>query len=38
MIPKEIYQADIILKVEPPTIEEIEMMKGQSNVNFGTYK
>ena len=26
---KEIYQADVILKVEPPTIEEIEMMKGR---------
>lgn len=29
---KEIYQADIILKVEPPTIEEIEMMKGRQTL------
>jgi len=26
---KEIYQADIIMKVEPPTLEEVEMMKGR---------
>ena len=26
---KEIYQADIIMKVEPPTIEEVDMMKGR---------
>ena len=29
---KEIYQADIILKVEPPTLEEIEMMKGRQTL------
>ena len=29
---KEIYQADVILKVEPPTIEEIEMMKGRQTL------
>ena len=29
---REIYQADIILKVEPPTIEEIEMMKGRQTL------
>jgi len=29
---KEIYQADIILKVEPPTVEEIEMMKGRQTL------
>ena len=29
---KEIYQADIILKVEPATIEEIEMMKGRQTL------
>ena len=26
---KEIYQADIIMKVEPPTLEEVDMMKGR---------
>lgn len=25
---KSVYQADIIMKVEPPTLEEVEMMKG----------
>ena len=29
---KEIYQADIILKVEPPTLEEIELMKGRQTL------
>jgi alanine dehydrogenase len=29
---KEIYQADIILKVEPPTLEEIELMKGRQTI------
>ena len=29
---KEIYQADIILKVEPPTLDEIEMMKGRQTL------
>ena len=29
---KEIYQADVILKVEPPTIEEIELMKGRQTL------
>tara|TARA_B100000886_G_scaffold337195_1_gene297434 strand:- start:9678 stop:10883 length:1206 start_codon:yes stop_codon:yes gene_type:complete len=29
---KEIYQADVILKVEPPTIEEIELMKGRQSL------
>ena len=29
---KEIYQADIILKVEPPTIEEIKLMKGRQTL------
>ncbi len=29
---QEIYQADVILKVEPPTIEEIEMMKGRQTL------
>ena len=29
---KEVYQADIILKVEPPTMEEIEMMKGRQTL------
>ncbi|HTE30064.1 MAG TPA: alanine dehydrogenase [Chryseolinea sp.] len=26
--PQEVYQADVILKIEPPTIEEIELMHG----------
>lgn len=26
---KEIYQADIIMKVEPPTLEEVDLMKGR---------
>lgn len=31
---KEIYQANVILKIEPPTLEEIEMMKpGQSLIS-----
>ncbi|MEE3038060.1 MAG: alanine dehydrogenase [Bacteroidota bacterium] len=30
--PKEIYQSDIILKVEPPTSEEISMMKGRQTL------
>jgi alanine dehydrogenase len=29
---KEIYQSDIILKVEPPTLEEIELMKGRQTL------
>jgi alanine dehydrogenase len=29
---KEIYQADIILKVEPPTLDEIEMMRGRQTL------
>ena len=29
---KEIYLADIILKVEPPTLEEIELMKGRQTL------
>ena len=29
---KEIYQADVILKVEPPTIEEIKLMKGRQTL------
>jgi len=29
---KEIYKADIILKVEPPTKEEIDMMKGRQTL------
>ena len=29
---KEIYKADIILKVEPPTNEEIDMMKGRQTL------
>ena len=29
---KEVYQADIIMKVEPPTLEEIEMMKGRQTL------
>jgi alanine dehydrogenase len=29
---KEIYQADIILKVEPPTLKEIELMKGRQTL------
>ena len=29
---KEIYQADIILKVEPPTLEEIKLMKGRQTL------
>ena len=29
---KEIYQADVVLKLEPPTIEEIEMMKGRQTL------
>jgi len=29
---KEIYKADVILKVEPPTIKEIEMMKGRQTL------
>jgi len=29
---KEIYQADIILKVEPPTLDEIELMKGRQTI------
>ena len=29
---KEVYQADIIMKVEPPTFEEIEMMKGRQTL------
>ena len=29
---KEIYQADVILKVEPPTVEEIELMKGRQTL------
>ena len=29
---KEIYKADIILKVEPPTHEEIDMMKGRQTL------
>jgi alanine dehydrogenase len=31
---KEIYQADIILKVEPPTLEEIELMKGRQTLIY----
>src|SRR6187551_2570296 len=26
--PQEVYQADVILKIEPPTMEEIELMHG----------
>ena len=26
--PQEVYQADVVLKIEPPTMEEIEMMHG----------
>ncbi len=26
--PQEVYQADVILKIEPPTLEEIELMHG----------
>ena len=29
---KEVYQADIVLKVEPPTIDEIDMMKGRQTL------
>ena len=29
---KKVYQADIIMKVEPPTLEEIEMMKGRQTL------
>ncbi len=29
---KKIYQADVILKIEPPTIEEIQMMKGRQTL------
>lgn len=29
---KEVYQADIVVKVEPPTLEEIEMMKGRQTL------
>ena len=29
---KEVYQADIILKVEPPTLEEIDLMKGRQTL------
>lgn len=28
----EVYQADIIMKVEPPTMEEIDMMKGRQTL------
>lgn len=32
--PQEVYQADVILKIEPPTIEEIEMMhSGQTLIS-----
>lgn len=29
---KEVYQADIIMKVEPPTLEEVELMKGRQTL------
>ena len=29
---KEVYQADIIMKVEPPTMQEIELMKGRQTL------
>lgn len=29
---KEVYQADIIIKVEPPTLEEIKFMKGRQTL------
>ena len=29
---KEVYQADIIMKVEPPTMEEIDLMKGRQTL------
>lgn len=29
---KEVYQADVILKVEPPTLEEVELMKGRQTL------
>lgn len=32
--PQEVYQADVILKIEPPTLEEIELMhQGQSLIS-----
>src|SRR5690606_34375241 len=30
--PKDVYQSDIILKVEPPSLEEIEMMKHKQTL------
>ena len=29
---KEVYQADIVIKVEPPSLEEISMMKGRQTL------
>lgn len=29
---KEVYQADVIMKVEPPTLEEVELMKGRQTL------
>ncbi|MBH83603.1 MAG: alanine dehydrogenase [Flavobacteriales bacterium] len=29
---KEIYKADVILKVEPPTLDEIDLMKGRQSL------
>ena len=29
---KEVYQADIIIKVEPPTMDEIKLMKGRQTL------
>src|SRR5690606_7832809 len=40
--PQEVYQADVILKIEPPTLEEIELMhQGQtviSAIQLGSMK